>query len=192
MKSSTLLLAVVMTASPLFAAGADAQNTRVGEWMVRAEKDSNGRTATTAATRQGSNVLLVQCVQPSLSNPSLRVVNTGLSETGDTGGPYKTGNSYAIKLQVDKKAVYDLEGGAVSERAVEIPLPKKVFAEMLGGKEYTFRMTKDNTSIEDIFRAGDPAKALADVNRECGDSNSASVRSAHVTRRHHSAQRVRG
>jgi len=147
-----------------FATPAAAEDKVVGDWLISTEKDrfstASGSTKTIAARSSGDNLLGVRCFPDGIS---LMLVDLrgGISQ-------YTQGANAIIKFRADDKSVIEAIGGATSNNAMQLSNGREMLNQMLGAKEYAFRIIYQGVTSDVIFSAGKGAKAaLETISKAC-------------------------
>lgn len=143
------------------AAQADYGSKPVGNWIVSAKEDRFGDGGMfTAATGDGTYILIIRCLQKKLS--------IAVMEAGPDPKPLTEGALFAFKFKVDKQPVVETAGEAISGRLIQLDTEKSLVKAIRGGKETALRMENvQGVSMTHVFRTAGAGQAFADLSKEC-------------------------
>ncbi|GGF56499.1 hypothetical protein GCM10007301_15200 [Azorhizobium oxalatiphilum] len=146
-------------AAALVAAPAIAEETKVyGDWAVNVERDRFGDASankTIAIRVQAGNILAVRCFPKGLS--------VALIESRLGSGRFEEGMLFGVKFRADEKSVIDTAGVGLDDKIIQVDDSNSIVAQMVGAKEYAFRVTYKSVTFDKVFTAGKGAKQALDV-----------------------------
>ncbi len=142
-------------------ARADYQNRIIGNWLVSAEEDRFGDGGTfIALTGKDGIGLGVRCLR--------KVLSIGILDMSPDPKPLARGAKYSFSFRVDKGAVVETEGAAISERLIQVATEKSLVKSIRDGRETAVKIVDPyGTSSVSIFKTMGAIKAFADLSKEC-------------------------